>query len=195
MIKEIPILFSTEMVQAILAGRKTMTRRIVKMYATSDAHPLRQIPEWLKENKTCPYGQPGDLLWVRETWSSGFIENTKPTGIRFKADDVNYNVKWKPSLFMKKEISRIWLQVTDITVERLQEISEEDAISEGVFVYEAGEAYRDYKYDKAGSFMTARGSFLSLWATINGDESLIANPWVWVVKFKVLSTTGKPANL
>ena len=77
---EMPILFSTPMVQAILEGRKTMTRRIVKCYTGSETHPIHETAKWHLENKTCPYGQPGDVLWVRESFSIWGFENTE---IRF----------------------------------------------------------------------------------------------------------------
>lgn len=114
-ITELPIIFSTEMVKAILAGRKTMTRRIVKMYGISDAHPHRQTATWLQENKTCPYGQPGDLLWVRECFGKGIGR------IYYKADkpDDLGTTTWKPSIHMPKAAARIWLEVVEIKVERL----------------------------------------------------------------------------
>jgi hypothetical protein len=178
--KEHPILFSTPMVKAILEGRKTMTRRIIKNF-----------------HAACPYGQPGDILYVRECFSF-YLD-----AILYKADEphVFKNVKYKPSIFMRKDYSRIWLQIEEIRVERLQDISEEDARNEGIERI-GGNAYKVYsdcfsqypkpKDDGVRISFSSRYSFATLWAKINGPESWIQNPYVWVVKFKVLSTTGKP---
>lgn len=216
--KEIPVLFSTPMVQAILEGRKSQTRRLVK-----DKHVLysldvnKVIPEYFKggDGGWCPYGQLGDILWVRETWGVGCRPDPfqgSVDGIEFKADsqfidDVeslplhqyedfdygNYDKSgWRPSIHMPKSIARIWLQVTDIRVERLQDISEDDAKAEGVEkINDSIFCWRHYAGQYAGC-SDARTSFRSLWQGINGDESWNANPWVWVISYKVLSTTGKP---
>jgi len=101
---------------------------------------------------------------------------------------------------MPKAAARIWLQVEEIRVERLQDITEESAIAEGIIDYEDG-TYKNYFTQKGlreqdgVDCILAKGSFQSLWCSINGLESWDANPWVWVVKFKVLSTTGKPRTL
>lgn len=156
--KEIPILFSTPMVQALLAGRKTMTRRIVKAeHVLYNLNVNNFIPEYYHNDKEgwCPYGQPGDLLWVRETWGIG----SRPDpfvgcvdGFEYKADQAmvdeieslpiypcdgfdfgNYNKKgWRPSIHMPKVAARIWLQKTTSKVERACDISREDAIAEGL---------------------------------------------------------------
>lgn len=203
--KEIPILFSTAMVQAILAGRKTMTRRVVKFPLKCPTHQVSigdngQAPpaRWAK-------WQPGDLIWVRETW--GIYD--RPDTPVYKAgedgwDDIaREQVRFKPSIHMPKSMCRIWLEVTNVRAERLQEISESDAIAEGVesWVEERMKSrpthYKVYcdldnPNDPATYSSTAKVSFESLWHKINGKESWEANPWVWVVSFKVLSTTGKP---
>jgi hypothetical protein len=184
--KEIPILFSTEMVQALLAGRKTMTRRIVKMYATSDAHPMRQNATWLQENKTCPYGEVGDVLWVREGFCPGYFDDGKHA---YKADwnkvaeELVPKPKWKPSIHMPKSACRIYLKVKSVRIERLKDITEKDALNEGIKVIEKDEAYYDYMKG-AGSYAGPIGSFYSLWRSINGEESFNANPWVWVIEFE-----------
>jgi len=184
---EKPILFSTEMVQAILTGSKTMTRRVV------NPQPELEIREtfnsstgwadidkngWaIKREVKCPYGKPGDLLWVRETWRlPEFHEYDAPVQPEFKAGhDQADELKWKPSIHMKKEHCRIWLKVTGVRVERLQDITENDVIKEGV------EPIVDFKI----SF------FKYLWDSLNGkprgngrDISWAANPWVWVVEFE-----------
>lgn len=214
---ERPTLFSTPMVQAILALLKGMTRR------TKGLEKINQNPndwqfEWAdfclekpwrftykpsvnkqsladrdfyQEALKCPYGQPGDLLWVRECF--GYYSNT----LFYKADDSLAAEKWKPSIHMPKAAARIWLQVEEIRVERLQDISEEDAESEGVqwIRRTSGICFMDYTISEYVFPMTAKNSFKSLWKKINGNDWNIGwdiNPWVWVVKFKVLSTTGKP---
>jgi hypothetical protein len=165
--KEIPILFSSTMVQAIIAGRKTMTRRIVKP-------------------------QPIDNTEVDGNFFHGNHKGYVTT--LFKADVAENKFdgyKWKPSIHMPKEAARIWLEVTEVRVERLHDITEEDAIAEGV--EKLNNWWKDYTSDQdAYDMQTAMCSFDSLWKKINGEESWNENPWVWVVSFKVLSTTGKP---
>lgn len=192
--KEHPILFSSPMVQAILEGRKTMTRRIVKCYPASEAHPARQTANWQSENKTCPYGQPGDLLWVREKfaktigvhepeitysyfadsfhWSFYPNDDMKgETSCQWHDADLAKEVRWKPAIHMPKASARIWLEVEGVRVERLHEIGEEDVKLEGCH---------------------SVSWFEGLWGKLHGDFSWEQNPWVWVVRFKVLSTIGKP---
>lgn len=234
--KEKPILFSTPMVQAILEGRKTMTRRIVKPmpgrqseWLTDDL--LNEVPHgeiikggwqmhhpkagqthagvevaydsplgWIK----CPYGQTSDLLWVRETWApdlAGDDINSYIEYVRYPADGSRRPIKWvndyssyknRPGIHMNKEYSRIWLQVIDLRVERLQDISESDAKAEGIEkMDESPFPYKLYSCNTA-SCVDAKTSFKFLWQDINGDDAWLNNPWVWVISFKVLSTTGKP---
>lgn len=205
---EKPIAYSTEMVLATLDGRKSQTRRMVKMYS-NDEHPLRQNPTWLLENKTCPYGQKGDLLWVREEHLITFSEDKCWITVEFK-DGYKFTVyfkemslillerlrkrktlgKWQRARFLPKEFARLWLNVTNVRVEKLKDISKTDALAEGVFEIEKDEAYKDYMKE-AGSYAGPIGSFFSLWESINGIYSLLANPWVWVVEFEVSSTTGR----
>jgi hypothetical protein len=128
--RERPILFRGEMVRAILDGRKTMTRRIVKGEWFYDGE-TGEGASW--EPPTCPYGQVGDRLWVRETFSEPFpldVEHENFTGF-FRATDPDRKVKWKPSIFMPRWACRLVLEIADIRVERLNDISEEDAIAEG----------------------------------------------------------------
>lgn len=195
-----PILFSTPMVQAILAGRKTETRRVVKpmppaTYLGLGINVTKNIVGhywsnglaqrfWPAAGKPlqCPYGLPGTVLWVRESFCK--IGNTN----LYKADDKKVMpasaVKWKPSIHMPKAAARIWLQVSEIKVERLQDITDEGAILEGCLV--------EQEIFVQGEL---RGAFINVWSSINGYISWALNPYVWVVKFKVLSTTGKPQNL
>jgi len=241
--KEIPILFSTPMVQAILEGRKTMTRRTRGLEKTNQDpdkylcagtyHILTDSrfeaffvdPETMdKIESKCHYGLPGDVLWVRETWCLTQPKDPETYYFGYKCGIQTYSTFeasskfdfadpdiWKPSIHMPKEAARIWLQVEQIRVERLRDISEEDAIAEGVEKTSIKlieldnhnsleNAYRHYPNEhgeldgiRIGYVAdTAKLSFESLWTSINGRQSWDLNPWVWVVKFKILSTTGKP---
>lgn len=204
---EKPILFSTDMVQALLDGRKTQTRRMLKIRACKHFIPhsywhLEEIKKWNKDYH--PYGKPGDLLWVRETFcptgSDEYLNKSTAKPFFYIADVKNpefvnklmpeYGWKWKPSIHMPKVAARIWLKVTNVRVERLKDISKSDALAEGVFEIEKDEAYKDYM-EQAGSYAGPIGSFFSLWESINGLDSLIADPWVWVIEFEVVSTTGR----
>lgn len=197
MSKDHPILFSTPMVQAILERRKTQTRRIIKPQPIIDQdsgfvfdgkhRKQYDIHCWMNQFiDDFSRWMPGDLLWVRETW--GWVPTGKGEKIGYKAthSEPMHN-KWKPSIHMYKECARIWLEVTDINVERLHEISEVDAIAEGV---KSTVKLTDDRMDYTGYYAVEH--FQDLWTKINGEESWKANPWVWVLIFKILSTTGKP---
>ena len=193
-----PILFSTEMVQAILSGRKTMTRRVLPQKSTA--------MEWINAGFTTEYilskgneairkYNVGDVLWVRETTCYVMLDHAHDLleGAKDRIQFVykasvhsdwieyakeKYGYKWKPSIFMPKEAARIFLRVTDIRIEKLQDISEEDAIAEGC------------PYGKAdGSIDYAVGNkhFPTLWANINGEQSWNENPLVWVICFEKLN--------
>jgi len=166
--KEHPILFSTPMVKAILEGRKSQTRRIVKDL------PLDWIEQGFTldfvaspENNLCPYGKVGDILWVRETHAIEESPNEYRMVI-FKATDPDYTGKWKPSIFLKRKDCRIFLRIEAIAIERLQDITEQDSVCEGV------------EYDKFLD-LTARENFCCLWNSINGNWD--SNPFVWVISF------------
>lgn len=232
------------MVQALQVGRKTQTRRVVKpqpKYADqidpagteSFFHPgekdgWRPSKVWtfgeregtnggggrVVQHIKCPYGQPGDILWVRETWAAygAFgVDGRK----EYKADTGNANTScwlhWKPSIHMPKEAARLFLQVVSVRAERLQSITEEDAKAEGVQSNKcdpetekkcpsylckngcccSGEYYRyPINFDAEPAY-SAKESFESLWVSINGSESWETNPWVWAVEFKKID---KPAN-
>lgn len=221
--KETPILFSTPMVQAILNGTKTQTRRVLKpqphMLNIFTDEPILQDGTVIK----CPYGKVGDLLYVRETFyalghwkkngltktgkqkwkfiDSGkvwFYEDHKPATIR-KNSYRKLGFYKRNSLFMPKAAARLWLQITGIRVERLQAITETDAKAEGIEIgYRQQQhshteliTYKDYETNQQ-AFITAGASFKSLWRSINGPDSWAANPYVWVIEFKVISKTGKP---
>jgi hypothetical protein len=189
-VKERPILFSGPMVKAILDGRKTMTRRVVKPQPDEvlDGEPYWNIGGFrarpMAENRLlCKYGQAGDRLWVRESfdvWMRG-EDAGSPRIIKYMADGETHNRPWRPSIHMPRSLSRITLEITDVGIQRLQDISEQDAQAEGVG------GMRDMR------FMTALGNihssghrlnFIDLWNSINGADSWDANPWVWVVSFK-----------
>lgn len=184
--KERPILFSGPMVRAIFDGTKTQTRRVVKPPKNVD--PEHWMPEkfwdgqfnalhWPADHAEheilkCPYGQPGDRLWVRETFAEIDCRLT------YKADfnDGAHCVvkRWIPSIHMPRWASRITLEITDVRVERLQNISEQDAWAEGCLGWD----------DDVTGGSSGYGEFSELWVSINGVESWNSNPWVWVVEFR-----------
>lgn len=198
--KERPILFSTEMVRAIIDGRKTMTRRVVKPqpidHISEVPRSIQNENDWGKflwedeEGKSnlkySPYGQIGDVLWVRETWSPLVTGGDKNFYlVLYKADGSEpSSVGWKPSIHMPRFASRIFLRITNIRVERLNDITEEDAKREGVKPIDNG--YKQYlrtRLDKVTEYATY--SFMTLWESINGKGSWDQNPWVWVIEFEV----------
>lgn len=169
-----PILFSAPMVRAMLAGTKTQTRRVAK--------PKRSIEPMTDE---CPYGQPGDLLWVRETWAWYGCERD-PREVLYRADTSNLpesHGRWRPSIHMPRWASRITLRVTGVRVERLQDITEVDAIAEGA------QPFRLPCHPQRETLRHVDG-FALLWESINGAGSWDANPWVWVVEFERVQGRG-----
>jgi len=171
--KERPILFSAPMVRAILEGRKTMTRRVTKRL-------LLGLPQ-AEMNAQCLYGQPGDRLWARETWAEnidGDIVYRADNGVAESMID-----RWRPSIHMPRWASRITLEITGVRVERLNEITEADARAEGVECFDDTKTFRSY-WDDFCVCLSAKDSFQTLWAKINGPDSWDANPWVWVVEFR-----------
>lgn len=179
--KERPILFSTPMVQAILNGTKTQTRRIIKdkfLYAGEPKFSTRNH----QITNQCPYGKVGDILWVRETFAK--IDENR---FIYKANENQKAMRWKPSIHMPKKAAQIFLEITEIKVERLQDISEEDAKAEGVScgIFRNGPKVGEthLELNDHGSYY---GGFKHIWHYINGVYSWNANPWVWVVKFKVI---------
>jgi len=189
-----PILFSTPMVQAILDGRKTMSRRIVKPQLEIDPgentlnfkrkfwiDTIKDINQFVQ---FCPYGQPGDILWVREKWNDGCMGGYIYAGGRTEQElkEYAYAYKWRPSIHMPKAACRIFLRITDIRVERLQDITEEDAKMEGLSPTHTLQ-YKNWCIESS-YFTEAKKSFQSLWANINGPDSWNSNPWVWVVSFE-----------
>lgn len=209
--RERPILFSAPMVRAILEGRKSQTRRVV----TKDPDLLNYAPNqcfmdgaWYPTTPSgkigmapgivCPYGKPGDLLWVRETafpdfpkdftyydwtWAEVPEEYRTPKYVLYNATSPDYKLKWKPSIHMPRWASRLTLRITDVRVERVQSISEADAVAEGV----DGKATLSDGVQIGGGIYTARNAYATLWDSINGKKpgaSWADNPWVWVVSFE-----------
>ncbi|MDC8446071.1 MAG: hypothetical protein LV471_09135 [Nitrosomonas sp.] len=190
--KERPILFSVPMVRAILDGRKTQTRRVVKpqpLFVADPNVPFKTASCDPKGIINCPYGKPCDRLWVRETFA--IIDDESGYGsayIEYKAScDKPERIIWKPSIHMPRWASRILLEVTNVRVDKLRDISEEDAMAEG---YISTAIVNDAGDDYTGEY--AAEAFRTLWKSpINGQGSWDLNPWVWVVEFKVLEINEK----
>jgi hypothetical protein len=254
---EKPILFSGPMVRAILSGQKTVTRRLVKggQIPTEDKTIPADGPRWsaigqrhirygycvfgqteaecateLGSHGVCPYGKPGDRLWVRESTEADYQTHDAVVLSRYSADKTpvtywddddgepvqavahwNYPRDGRPSIHMTRAQCRIVLEITAVRVERLQDISEEQAVAEGCFFTDygrvcghGGNGWKEvgdcrapeqhhpqrngWMWDKTTSHEqclgTARWAFGNLWENVNGAESWDANPWVWVVEFK-----------
>lgn len=192
--KERPILFSGPMIRAILDGQKIVTRRPVKLTDLLRVclEPREGELKLKAAKKLCPLGRPGDRLWVREAWAADAqVDLIAPRElslgepILYPADGaIRQNGcamisrgRIRPSIHMPRWTSRILLGITDVRVERLQDITEEQALAEGVM-----SAERDI--DPDGNGYSPVELFGGLWTMINGMESWRANPWVWVVEFK-----------
>jgi hypothetical protein len=170
-----PILFSTDMVKAILEGRKAQTRRVVKPQPKYDYYKfdhLDVIGLAVFTDGTvvkCPYGKVGDKLWVRETWYQ-YADGR----VLYRASDNSQNYfSWRPSIFMPRWASRITLEITGIRVERLQEITYEGCEREG------------FRLDVMGNWDRARLWYKDLWDKLNPKHNWDSNPFVWVIEFKV----------
>lgn len=220
-----PILFNTDMVRAILDGRKTATRRTIKnldieenrgmitLYEKNedDAFCVSQIKYAQKEMLSYSIYQPGDILYVRETWRCrrahryeatadiDFRAGGKDIRIQFENGNTDsicrndydefvrkwysYNGKWLPSIHMPKEVARIWLMVTDVRVERLQDMTLDDFLADGVVL--RPEAFND----PANAYLQARDIFRNIWDSTIPKAKLSQNgwdasPWVWVIEFE-----------
>ncbi|CAI2080637.1 Uncharacterised protein [Serratia ficaria] len=209
--KEHPVIFNAEMVRAILEGRKTQTRRVMKpqpepcyrgghWWPSNTFKTMLHIEEQMQNGQggwkglvgdACPFGQVGDRLWVRETFmdltGTGIEATTgKFEGFAYRTDTPagsygdevrkEYGLKWTPSLHMPRKACRILLEITAVRVERLNDISHDDAKAEGC-CYGRGGGVPDFAVTPADHFPT-------LWASIYGEESWSANPWVWVIEFR-----------
>lgn len=201
-----PAIFNTAMVRAILDGRKTQTRRVITdLVCIRNAYIFNEVccdgrfefihiddmEDFLMFNP--PY-KVGDIIYVRETFSEWIDYDTRSLSrVTYKASDEDCSGKWKPSIHMPKEYARLFLRVKDVRIERLNEISEEDAKAEGVeeiFFYE-DPFYRDYRYSLkklkvATVFPNAKKSFETLWESIYGNGSF-DNRYVWVIEFERIS--------
>lgn len=178
-----PILFNTEMVQAILEGRKTQTRRVIKPQPKEDL-----ITDMLNKYTYAV----GDILWVRETWNDlsnnegNFVylaDGDKGLKDKFFGVLTTKDIKWKPSIHMPKASARIFLKVTDVRVERLQDITEEDARAEGVIPIYGNEFASEKRHYPA---------FARLWDSLNAKRGFgwDTNPWVWVIQFERVESNG-----
>lgn len=208
-VKERPILFSAPMVRAILEGRKNVTRRAIKVQPRIDASGNfcvgssnygqdgygKPVTKHFV-NGCCPYGKPGDRLWVRETWAADAqVDAVAPRNlsqgepIHYAADGVVRQTgcamikpgKGRPSIHMPRWVSRILLEITAVRVERLQDISEAQAKAEGIKPSKHVEGWFAYD-DTATAFVSAAVAFGELWKSVGGDWD--TDPWVWVVEFK-----------
>ncbi len=204
-----PILFNTEMVRAILEGRKTCTRRIVKGFIPNAAvwgytafTPKGHIS--CRGTFADGYGEKffklpcesGNILYVRETWYKDkyrymYCANYSDSE-KFYCDGKEIKIKWHPSIHMPKEAARIWLKVTDVRVERLQEITPQQAENEGVgnlFYEDIGYSEKNYGTEVDKEYGIAREQFAWLWESTIKKSDLDrygwnANPWVWVIEFE-----------
>lgn len=230
------MLFSTPMVQAIIAGNKTQTRRVLSTQPDDSCYYQLSIKDGILEidynagddnpKLKCPYGKPGDILWVREMlYQEGELGLKYVAGNEWIDNDTipenhnayrNYSHCNIPSIHMPKWASRIWLQIESTRIERLNDISEEDAIDEGIEPDPTGlsidivnghevEVMNYRNYSKTGyRYIKPIDSYRTLWDSINAkptnkqpttNNDWNSNPWVWVITFKVLSTTGRPESL
>jgi hypothetical protein len=214
------ILFSAPMVRAILAGTKTQTRRLVRHVPLGRAEWCPKVSTtglaWVAYSELTgaahewgphpAYAAPGDRLWVRETWAvSRVFDRTRPSEIPTNTRDIPVwwaadgiaeeswmnRGRWRPSIHMPRWASRLTLEVTSVRVERLQDISEEDAVAEGAATPRAVKSMR-LMHGGSAEHADARVWFKHLWDEINGTRAPWAsNPWVWVVGFRVAAKGGE----
>ena len=205
------MIFNGEMVRAILDGRKTQTRRVMKpqpdpcpaprgghWWPSNAFKTMLHVEEEMQNGKggwgglvgdACPFGDVGDRIWVRETWAEAgasapdlkLYRANYPAHVPTHYENVPpaEDVRWTPSIHMPRWASRILLEITDVRVELLNDISEEDARSEGI----SGSSTRDLKE-----------AHTALWLSIYGSDSWRANPWVWVIEFKRIEGDGHATN-
>ncbi len=195
--KSRPILFSAPMVRALLAGTKTQTRRAAKLNCSGRFEKAgKQWHQWHRDDpaavNACPYGQPGDCLWVKETHRFDGLDpkiaiaNRAAESVQFFADEADATVAWRPSIFMHRWASRLTLEITEIRVERLQAITEADALAEGVTPAVVPGHYNiiAVQHIPARQVGTARDAYRVLWEQLNGPGSWALNPYVWVLTFR-----------
>lgn len=212
--KERPILFSTPMVRAILAGTKTVTRRVMKPQPSEGwqhTGKLIEIHDMSKENPldhvmglgfcnadgdegyACPYGKPGENLWIKESWCHWDADRREPAACWYRTDTLpsDFPLRWKGPRYMPRWASRLTLEITGIRVERVQAIDKLDALAEGI---EGERVIRGTMNTSDGKVRTgewidgtARDGFRNAWDAINGRRPGCAwrdNAWVWVVEFR-----------
>ncbi|WP_231501740.1 hypothetical protein [Bordetella petrii] len=188
------------MVRAILAGTKTQTRRVAKDVRHPDFGNLYAPAALAREpqhviDRACPKGQPGDHLWVRETWNrfepwGGFHYAADYEAFGIGPDDdpdhiPDHEVRWRPSIHMPRAACRIVLEIERIRIERLQAINEMDARAEGAEYHDGrGIGHSGWRHDLGDVHADARSAFARLCNDINGAGAWDANPWVWVVEFR-----------
>ena len=184
--KERPIIFNAEMVKAILEGRKTQTRRVAKPQPSFSEFKIPKNCKWID----CPYGQVGDRLWVRETWGMSGFNRIEYKAFPADGKDFRSVDRWRSPYHLFKKDSRITLEITDVRVERLQEISPDDVIAEGII-------------EEDGDGLVLRDKFENLWNSIHKKKKVSYigdgtknreikipsytwqdNPWVWCLTFK-----------
>lgn len=211
--KERGMIFNGEMVRAILDGRKTQTRRPIKWKQTrfteiGEREDGRRWP-WSEDAEhacdfwhPCPFGAVGDRIWVRETFcplddtqyggekwvdyrATPKFEASHPAGWDCAPNDAE-PLKWRPSIHMPRWASRILLEITNVGVQRLQDISSGDAVREGICQLPASGRYCISLGDQyfGGASHSAKEVYSWLWSSIYGEESWKANPWVWVITFR-----------
>lgn len=201
--KERGMIFNGEMVRAIFDSRKTQTRRPIKWKQTrfTEVGEREDGSKWPWSEDAehacdfwhpCPFGAVGDRIWVRETWADAGA--SAPDLKLYRANYPEHvpsiyenvppakEIRWTPSIHMPRTASRILLEITDVRVERLNSISQEDAQAEVLELTGWRPTYSDP--DSGGEVMTPYDNFAELWSSIYGDESWQANPWVWVIEFK-----------
>lgn len=206
-----PIIFNGEMVRAILTGHKTQTRRIVELKDVHDIDdtgtPMREAKDGHWYKATSPYGQVGDRLYVRETWTvQHCFDGIAPANIPDAAKELRKEVRCyyaadgdlggllvRPSIHMPRWASRITLEITKVEIQELQNISQSDAIAEGIERFRPPNCHHDFVWkDYLGYepyFLSPIKSFASLWDSIYAKRGLgwDENPWVWKIEFKVVS--------
>lgn len=202
--KETGVIFSTPMALAAIEGIKKITRRMrgleqlnVNPDSYSVAHYVGKL-WWVKRNLqpqellVCPFGEVGDRIWMRETWAKQLNGNFTFKAGKEEGEKPDYTAtgRWKPSIHMPRVACRFVAELVEIRLERLQAITEEDAIAEGIHCYgtptPGASMFKNYMVPACEDIgvMIAEFSFQTLWESIHGEDSWYVNPWVWVLKFK-----------
>lgn len=211
--KEIPILYNGNMVRAILEGRKTKDRRPVKLPNGSDpaaswydnsfglsyfhvAFGSGEDRRFERRDIKCPYGQPGDILWVRETWTETLPDGDELARPIFRAEGTDFEdfdgftiplgrIKWRPSIHMPRRAARIFLRVKSVRIERVQDITDDEAIAEGII---GDEGYR-LSGPCFGDQSLPRDCYANLWQSLYGTWA--EKPWVWVIEFERVESEAR----